>query len=122
MLSSEEKEAREGDLRDLMEMMSVAIQEDGGDLELVSADVDTGIVEVRLTGACSSCAISSVTLQGGVERILHDRLDWVTDVRSGVDEEMDPLQSAYLGRGNYVPQYQAEYQAEWPQAARTRAD
>ena len=105
MLAPQEKESREAELADLIDMMSVAIQQDGGDLELVSADVEKGIINVRLTGACSSCAISSVTLQGGVERILNERLDWVTEVHSGVDEDIDPLLSAYLGRGNYVPQY-----------------
>ncbi|MCL5947855.1 MAG: NifU family protein [Actinobacteria bacterium] len=105
MLTQEDMESRESELARLMEMMREAIQQDGGDLELVSADVESGVIEVRLTGACSSCAISSVTLQGGVERILHERLDWVTAVHSGVDEDMDPFESAFLGRGNYVPQY-----------------
>ncbi len=105
VLTPEERESREAELADLMDMMSVAIQQDGGDLELISADVEKGIINVRLTGACSSCAISSVTLQGGVERILNERLDWVTEVHSGVDEDVDPLLSAYLGKGNYIPKY-----------------
>ena len=83
--------------------MRPAVQADGGDLELVSFDVDAGVVEVQLQGACSSCAISSATLQGGVERILRGRLDWVTEVIGGVDETADPFDSAALGRGGYVP-------------------
>jgi len=31
------------------------------DLVLIRADVETGVVEVQLQGACSSCAISSDT-------------------------------------------------------------
>ncbi|MDA8037734.1 MAG: NifU family protein, partial [Actinomycetota bacterium] len=62
-----------------------------------------GIVEVQLQGACGSCAISSMTLQGGVERLLRDRLSWVTEVRGAVDESMDLFESASLGRGGYVP-------------------
>ena len=76
-------EARAGRLADLMgviELMRPAVQADGGDLVLVAADVETGVVEVQLQGACSSCAVSSSTLQGGVERILRGRLDWVTEV------------------------------------------
>ncbi len=118
MLTPQEKESREAELAELVDMMSVAIQQDGGDLELVSADVENGVVNVRLTGACSSCAISSVTLQGGVERILNERLDWVTEVKSGIDEDIDPLLSAYLGRGNYVPQYSPDL----PQTTRAPAD
>lgn len=102
-LDEEERQRREADLRALVDMMRPAVQADGGDLELVSFDVATGEVEVTLQGACSSCAVSSVTLQGGVERILRGRLPWVTEVTGGVDESMDPFDSAALGRGGYVP-------------------
>jgi Fe-S cluster biogenesis protein NfuA len=70
---------------------------------LIAADVATGVVEVQLQGSCSSCAISASTLEGGVERILTSRLDWVTEVRGGVDESADPIESSMLGRGAYVP-------------------
>jgi Fe-S cluster biogenesis protein NfuA len=92
-------------LTKLIDLMRPAVQADGGDLVLISADVETGVVEVQLQGACSSCAISSATLQGGVERILRDRLDWVTEVHGGVDESMDPMLSESMGRGGYVPGY-----------------
>jgi Fe-S cluster biogenesis protein NfuA len=81
------------------------IQQDGGDLLLLSADVETGVVELQLQGACSSCAVSSTTLQAGVERILKDRLDWVTEISGGVDEDMDWQESASMGRGGYVPKW-----------------
>ena len=83
--------------------MRPSVQADGGDLMLLGADVETGEVEVQLQGACSSCAVSSATLQGGVERILRDRLDWVTEVIGGLDDSMDPFESASLGQGGYVP-------------------
>jgi Fe-S cluster biogenesis protein NfuA len=102
-LTDEVRSRREGDLRELIDLMRPAVQADGGDLELVSFDVETGEVEVELRGACSSCAISSATLQDGVERILKGRLDWVSEVRGGVDETADPTFSAALGRGAYVP-------------------
>ena len=72
---------------------------------LLSADVETGVVELQLQGACSSCAVSSTTLQAGVERILKDRLDWVTEISGGVDEDMDWQESASMGRGGYVPKW-----------------
>ncbi len=89
----------------LLELMRPSVQADGGDLVLVRADVETGVVEVQLQGACSSCAISSSTLQGGVTRILKDRLSWVTEVIGGVDESMDLDESVSLGTGGYVPRY-----------------
>lgn len=104
-LSDEERAKRLGDLRDLIELMRPSVQADGGDLVLMFADCETGVVEVQLRGACSSCAISSATLKGGVERILTDRLPWITEVRGDVDESEDPLSSSAAGRGGYVPKW-----------------
>ena len=105
VVSDEERAERLSQLNGLIELMRPAVQADGGDLALVSADVDTGVVEVQLQGACSSCAVSASTLQGGVDRILRDRLSWVTEVQGGVDESMDPFESESLGRGGYVPSF-----------------
>jgi len=102
-LTDEERAARLGNLNELIELIRPAVQADGGDIVLLSADVATGVVEVQLQGACSSCAVSASTLQGGVDRILRDRLPWVTEVRGGVDESVDPFESQSLGRGGYVP-------------------
>lgn len=103
MLTDDERTDRLAQLTELIELIRPAVQADGGDLLLVSADVETGVVEVQLQGACSSCAISSTTLQAGVDRILKERLDWVTEVVGGVDEELDPELSAAMGRGGYTP-------------------
>jgi Fe-S cluster biogenesis protein NfuA len=104
-LSDEERAERLGQLRALIELMRPSVQADGGDLVLVGADVETGIVEVQLQGACSSCAVSSATLQGGVERILSDRLPWIREVVGGLDDSIDTDESASLGRGGYVPSF-----------------
>ncbi len=104
-LSDVERAERLAALTGLIDLMRPAVQADGGDLVLVSADVAEGVVEVQLQGACSSCAISSATLQGGVERILRDRLPWVTEVTGGVDESIDPFASEAMGRGGYVPSF-----------------
>lgn len=104
-LSDEERAARLTQLMELIEMVRPIIQQDGGDLVLVSADVVAGVVELQLQGACSSCAISSSTLQAGVERILKERLSWVKEVVGGVDEETDWEESYAMGRGGYVPKW-----------------
>ena len=105
-LSDEQRAARLRDLSELIDMIRPAVQSDGGDLVLVSADVETGLVEVMLQGSCSSCAISATTLQAGVNRILKDRLPWVTEVTGGVDDSIDPEVSAALGTGGYVPRFE----------------
>jgi Fe-S cluster biogenesis protein NfuA len=104
-VSDEERAERLAALQALIELLRPAVQADGGDLMLVGADVETGEVEVQLQGACSSCAVSSSTLQGGVERILRDRLPWVTEVIGGIDDSIDPYESASMGHGGYVPGY-----------------
>ena len=45
------------------------LKADGGDVELVRITPE-GIVEVKLTGACSNCPMSQMTLRAGVERAL----------------------------------------------------
>lgn len=45
------------------------LQADSGDVELIEIS-DDGIVKVRLTGACSVCPMSVMTLRAGIERAL----------------------------------------------------
>ncbi|MBM4160061.1 MAG: NifU family protein [Ignavibacteria bacterium] len=57
--------------------------EDGGDVELVRV-TDDGIVEVRLTGSCLSCPMSTMTLRAGIERALmlaHEEVKRVEQIR-----------------------------------------
>jgi Fe-S cluster biogenesis protein NfuA len=102
-LSDGERAERLGKLQGIIDLMRPAVQADGGDLVLIRADVETGVVEVQLQGACSSCAVSSATLSGGVERILRDRLPWVTEVIGDLDDSLDFDESAAMGAGGYVP-------------------
>jgi Fe-S cluster biogenesis protein NfuA len=103
MISDDERRERLEGLNELIEMVRPAVQADGGDLVLVSADVETGVIEVQLQGACSSCAVSSTTLQAGVSRILQERLDWVTEVVGSLDDDLDFETSSAMGRGGYTP-------------------
>lgn len=64
-----------------IEAIRPALQMDGGDIELVGVN-EEGIVQVKLTGACDSCSISWLTLKGGVERILKERVPGVTAVEA----------------------------------------
>lgn len=52
---------------------------DGGSIELVDVS-DDGKVSLRLTGACSSCPMSSMTLKMGVERIIKKRIPEIKEV------------------------------------------
>lgn len=63
-----------------IEIIRPALQADQGDIELIDVDEATGVVTVRLVGACGTCPVSTQTLKGGIERILRDRVDGVTEV------------------------------------------
>ena len=58
-----------------------ALQRDGGDIELVEVE-ESGIVKVRLTGACGGCPMSQMTLKQGVERIVKQLVPEVKSVES----------------------------------------
>jgi len=53
----------------------------GGDIELVSVDQD-GVVSIRFLGECIGCPSLDMTLQGGIEVMLKNRIDWVTQVQA----------------------------------------
>ena len=94
---------RRAQLEALLAKLRPAVQADGGDLYLASVDTDSGKVVVGLSGACSSCAISTTTVKLGVERILKAKLPWVTSVEGDLDTSMDFEESVSLGTGAYVP-------------------
>jgi len=56
------------------------LQQDGGDIELVDVDEATGVVSVRLQGACKGCPGAQMTLKMGVERHLKEKVPEVTEV------------------------------------------
>ncbi len=55
-----------------------ALRADGGDVELV--DVKDGVATVRLTGACGSCPMSTMTLKMGVERVVMEEVPEIKEL------------------------------------------
>ncbi|KAJ2809328.1 hypothetical protein H4R20_000231 [Coemansia guatemalensis] len=75
------------EIKELLESrVRPAIQEDGGDLDFVSFNEGTGVVSIRLRGACRGCASSTVTLKHGVEGMLSYYIPEVTGVEDVGDE------------------------------------
>ncbi len=66
-------------VQEVLELIRPALQADGGDVELVDV-TDDGIVSVRLTGACGSCPMSTMTLKMGIERTLVEKIPEVKEV------------------------------------------
>jgi Fe-S cluster biogenesis protein NfuA len=55
-----------------------ALQADGGDVELVG--IEDGVVKVKLTGACGSCPMSTLTLKMGIERVIREEFPEIKEV------------------------------------------
>ena len=58
------------------------IQMHGGDAGIDAIDLDTGEVWISLTGACSGCGISPMTIQALKSRMLAE-FDELTEVHAG---------------------------------------
>jgi len=63
-----------------LDLIRPALQNDGGDVELVDVDEANGIVKVKLVGACGSCPMSQMTLRMGVERVLKEEIPEIAEV------------------------------------------
>ncbi len=70
----------EEQVKKVLEKIRPSLQADGGDVELVSVDIESGIVTVRLQGACAGCPMSQMTLRNGIERILKQQIPEVKAV------------------------------------------
>lgn len=66
-----------------------AVQDDGGDIEYIGFDPETGVVKLKMQGACSGCPSSSVTLKSGIENMLMHYVPEVKSVEQELDQEED---------------------------------
>jgi len=67
-------------VREIIDTIRPLLQADGGDIELVGVDEPTGVVSVRLEGACKGCPGAAMTLKMGIERHLRERVPEVKEV------------------------------------------
>jgi Fe-S cluster biogenesis protein NfuA len=65
-------------VEEVLNQIRPALMRDGGNVELVN--VNDGVVEVKLVGACAGCAMSAMTLKMGIERILKQEIPEVKEV------------------------------------------
>jgi Fe-S cluster biogenesis protein NfuA len=61
-----------------LEQVRPALLADGGDVQLI--DVKDGVVTLRLIGACGGCPMATMTLRGGIERVLKEQVPEVKEV------------------------------------------
>jgi Fe-S cluster biogenesis protein NfuA len=87
----EDRQDMEAQLLEAIDAIRPALQADGGDLRLVNYDQEKGVVDIELMGACGGCPMSTMTLKAGIERILMDRVDGLTEVRALGLDDADPF-------------------------------
>ena len=61
-------ELTEDNVMKVLEDLIPYIEAYGGWLEFVEIEEETNFVKVRLGGACSTCAMSAMTLKQGIEK------------------------------------------------------
>lgn len=66
-------------VQNVLEQVRPYLQADGGDIKFVNI-TDDNVVNVELTGACGTCAFSTVTLKNGVEATLKKALPEIKEV------------------------------------------
>lgn len=54
------------------------LKADGGDVELVSIEAD--VLTIKLIGACSTCAMSEMTLKAGIEETVKKAVPEIREV------------------------------------------
>ena len=64
----EKLELTEENVIKVLEELLPYIEADGGTLQFVEIEEETNFVKVRLGGACSTCAMSAMTLKQGIEK------------------------------------------------------
>lgn len=64
-----------------------AVQDDGGDIQFMGFDAETGTVFLKLQGACKTCSSSENTLKHGIEAMMKHYIEEVTLVEQILDPE-----------------------------------
>ena len=67
-------------VKEALENIRPALQNDGGDIEFVK--LEDNKVYVKLKGACAGCMMAQMTLKNGVERMLKYNVDEKLEVEN----------------------------------------
>jgi Fe-S cluster biogenesis protein NfuA len=78
----------EGVVKEIIELIDTrvrpAVAQDGGDILFHSFVADTGIVRLKMRGACAGCPSSTMTLKSGIENLLKHYIPEVKAVEEAV--------------------------------------
>lgn len=83
METTEIKELEEK-VKSIIDEMRPFFEEDGGDVRLVEVTPD-GIAKVRLLGACKDCEMSDMTVKGGIQGAVLEKIPEIKSVEAIVE-------------------------------------
>jgi Fe-S cluster biogenesis protein NfuA len=66
------------------------VARDGGDILFDRFDAETGVLWIRMQGACGGCPSSRLTLKAGIERIVRRYVPEVLSVEEATDGDAEP--------------------------------
>ncbi len=65
-------------VEEVLNKIRPSLMRDGGNVELI--DFNDGKVQLRLTGACAGCPMSTITLKMGIEKMLKKEIPEIKEV------------------------------------------
>ncbi|OGY44672.1 MAG: hypothetical protein A3B89_04285 [Candidatus Buchananbacteria bacterium RIFCSPHIGHO2_02_FULL_40_13] len=69
-----------GKIKKQLDKIRPYLQMDGGDIEFISFDDQSGVLKVKLQGTCLSCPMSQITLQEGVAKAIKEEVPEVKEI------------------------------------------
>ena len=94
----------------LEEKVARSVAAHNGAIGFINFASDTGVATLKLSGSCSGCAMSKITLQRGVEQTLKHYVPEVTSIIGKDDEE-----AAEQGYEPYIPR---DKEPDWEKLVR----
>ena len=89
----------------LEEKVAPSVAAHNGSIGFMDFALDTGVATLKLSGSCSGCAMSKITLQRGVEQTLKQ---YVPEVQAIVGKDDDEAE----GQG-YEPYFPKDKEPDW---------
>lgn len=72
----------EDKIKKVLEQIRPSLQMDGGDVQFVDFNAETGLLKVELIGHCAHCPMSTITLKQGIEAEITRSVAEVKEVRA----------------------------------------
>jgi Fe-S cluster biogenesis protein NfuA len=94
----------------LEEKVAPSVAAHNGSIGFIDFAMDTGMATLKLSGSCSGCAMSKITLQRGVETTLKHYVPEVISIIGKDDDEAE-------GQG-YEPYFPKDKEPDWKKLLR----